>query len=218
MTSRRILGLLTGVLVVVTATGCVSSPTPSARDSAPPTATADPTATATPTATPEPTETATEPTPLTVPACDDLLPLEALRVTSSAAALESFGPVDDERLDRVMGPLATATLADAASSVTCDWGISGSDGSFSVTVAQIAETAGDELIAALRGAPDYDAAEPQGLTAFVRAFPEGLPTHLGYAFDGPVWVTVYGTAVSDVTSVEIAAQAAHAVTAANADG
>lgn len=216
MASRRILGLLIGALVIATMTACASSAAPSAQETAPPTATADPTPSAT--STPAPSETAPEQVPgdLVVPSCDDLLPLEQLRATlgDPAPPIESFGEQPAAEPSG-MGPLANQTLQNAASQVTCNWGIPVSDGVFDVTVAQIEPAARDDLIAALHGAGDYDYAEPEGLPAFQRAVTSGIGTYLGYAFDGPVWVIVDGTVVYEDTVIQVAADAARAVTLAN---
>lgn len=218
MASRPVLGLLSAVLVLAGLTACAAE-TPSATTSPTPSGEAQHSApTATPTPTPAPGEGAPAQVPgdLVVPPCVDLLPLEQLRATlgDPAPPIESFGEQPAAEPSG-MGPLAIQTLQNAASVVTCNWGIPVSDGVFDVTVAQIEPAARDDLIAALHGAADYDYAEPEGLPSFQRAVTSGIGTYLGYAFDGLVWVIVDGTVVYEDSVIEVAADAARAVTLAN---
>lgn len=222
MRSRRVrtafAAALVGAALVLSA--CVPEPAPSASPSAEPTQTtpaASPTPTASPTPEPgaEPTPSASptaQPSALTIPDCDDLLPLPVVQGQFPNAVPIETGA---DPADAMAGPAATAAVRAAAQAEICTWGIPASDGGFNVIVAELAERARDDLIGALRGAGTFTEGSVGGGVSFSREIDTELGiTTVTYVFDDRVWVTVNGTLHLD-SSRQLAAAALESVRAAN---
>lgn len=152
---------------------------------------------------------------LTIPLCEDLLPIAELRSTVDSEGLELLGDQDDAFFDSVLGPLAAEALSDAVKTETCRWAIPQTDGGFTVTTVQLPESVSSELVSALIDSDAYTASDRDGLSLFRRTITSGIGSFLGYSFDGPVWVIAHGTVVSDTTVIDVAADAAASVRTAN---
>uniref|UniRef100_UPI0034E96CA5 hypothetical protein n=1 Tax=Enterococcus faecium TaxID=1352 RepID=UPI0034E96CA5 len=92
-----------------------------------------------PSPTPVATPTADEPAASTVPACDQLFPIEQVRAMFDDDRIEARGEAIARDPALLPGPVAQATYAGATTTRTCGWAIPYSDGGFFITVVRADE-------------------------------------------------------------------------------
>lgn len=188
-----------------TGSGAPASPSPSATPTAEPSSTPPSSATPRPSS---PVEAA-----LTLPSCDDLIPLSVVQAGFGETGSPMQGVAAPESV--MSGPLAKETVANARSSRVCAWLIPSSDGGFAAVAADITVAARDRLISGLRSSSSYTETTVGGSTAFTQADDSDFGSvSLVYAFRGNAWVTVTGT-LSMSTAKSFAKTALASVSAAN---
>ena len=168
------------------------------------------TTTPTVTAPPSPIPTAAA---STVPACDELLPVEQVRALLSEERITTV-EVDPD-LNPGVGPVAQATFETATTSTSCGYGIPDSDGGFVVTVAVIPAVSRGALVTALSSSSEYAHSSADGVEMFTIEVSDGIGSVLAYVFDGPVWATAHGTMLSADSAIAVARTAAGAALPAN---
>ena len=157
--------------------------------------------------TPEPTETPT-PTPtgatsasITVPSCEELIPLEAVaeRFSPDWTVVEENSPQLIEVFRGALGPVALQALDQAEQQKHCTWGIPHSDLLIHVNVAELPDDVGEELVAALEDS-DYQESETDGVRVFTYVFPGAVvgASDISYGFVDDVWIASFGSGLGDL--------------------
>jgi len=173
-------GLLLAALV-----GCApeAAPTPAPTTDEPP----EPTATDTPAPGPTPTATPTE-GPFTIPACDDLAPLEEVR----AAALDDVTLLGT---DWTPSDVIPGTAAEAIEFATqfgvCVWGVDEEQPIVSVVVAELPVEDQDVLLNEISGTVYFEDTL-DGADAFSRDLETDGPSAVTHLLIGDAWMVVTG--------------------------
>ena len=182
---RPRLVLACAAAIAIALTGCGSpapTPTPSATVETSPSATA----------TPAPTTTVE---PLTLPDCEQLLPLPLAKslFSESTEFMGEFPPAEFGGHFEI--PEVASALAAAPQARLCRWGVPNSDGAFALVVAELAASDQAPLISALTTAGF--SSTTMGTVTSMELEQEGVvsteaATHL---FTGDVWIVCDGTSV-----------------------
>ena len=199
-------GAVVGILGVA---GC-SAEAPEAT----PSATVTVTAPASPSAsTPSP-----EATPLSIPDCQTLVPLDVVQSQPSWSGFAFIGQYDDAaEAVAVPGPLAAEVAEGASSRRDCLWGVPSSDNAVAVHVLTIEQADQDRLVAALEGAPEeYTGSEISGATAFSTQAPVGIGEGtIVYAFEDGAWIIMSGHDDDPAVASAVIGTALESIRAAN---
>lgn len=137
--------------------------------------------------------------------------IEQVRVAVNDDRVQGPDPLDVIEAPNVLGPAAQELFRSATELVGCTYGIPQTDGGFYVIVVAVESPAASEVVAALAVSDEYAHTTRGEVEMFSKDVPEGIGTHLGYAFAGGAWAIVQGTMVGPETSVNVAADAVTAV-------
>lgn len=167
--------------------------------------TADPTpapsATRAPEATETPSPTESAPASITVPACGDLIPLEAVaeRFAPDWTMVEENSAQLIEVFRGALGPAALQALDQAEQQKHCTWGVPNSDILIHVNVAELPDDVREELIAALQDS-DFQESETDGVRVFTYEFPGAVvgASDISYGFVDNVWIASFGSGLGDL--------------------
>lgn len=195
--------LLAVAVVGVLLTGCapVATPAPSASTPAP----AGPNSLSPPPATPTPTPVSQ--TIGTIPSCDSLLTVDAMRDATQTESAENLGPIDDFDGSYLPGPVAQRTFSEADASSACSFGIPQTDAGAYTAVALLEARARDDLMSALRSLELYTETVRGDIRVFSMPIESGLGSSIAYAFYANVWVIADGTFLSEETAGDLAVAA-----------
>lgn len=175
-------------------TGCAPEPnapeTSAAVTTAPPSTAPSTTPTATQVDEVEPTNS-----PVVLPSCSELLPIDTARAAVGTTHLEQFepSPVHKEyAYAESFGPVAIEALDGAEQVVQCSWGYPNSDGVATVFVAKLSPDSRERLVTSLRDSVFVERQSDQALI-----FEDHDPNRrksmaVSYGFVGDVWVTHIG--------------------------
>ena len=159
-----------------------------------------------------PTPTA-EPAPLSIPACETLLPLAMARDNFSANTELLGEPAPSDFRGREDVPSILAVLAAASSARVCYWGVPQSDGLFFVTVAVVTPAQRATLESDLAAA-GYAETTTGTVTAYeLDGMNEVSSLGFTHLFTGDAWIHVDGASVA--FSGVIAGQVLDVMRAAN---
>ncbi|WP_143738826.1 hypothetical protein [Microbacterium sp. Yaish 1] len=161
-----------------------------------------------PTPTPSPPSSSER---IVIPDCSGLMSIEQVRVAVNDDRVQGPDPLDVIEAPNVLGPAAQELFRSATELVGCTYGIPQTDGGFYVIVVAVESPAASEVVAALAVSDEYAHTTRGEVEMFSKDVPEGIGTHLGYAFAGGAWAIVQGTMVGPETSVNVAADAVTAV-------
>lgn len=196
-------------LLVIALTGCAGMQ-PSPTGSVVPTITA-----VSPAPTVHPTDSASTDRALTIPGCDELIPLDQVQQYEAWANVVLLQ--DEAELGAELpGPAAQHTAAEARQSQGCSLGVPQSDAMVAVAVLEIDGTARDRLIRELRSEPEYTETDVEGAPSFASSPEEGMGgTTVSYTFVGTAWIILRGTLVDPVTATRIISPVLGELAAAN---
>lgn len=152
-----------------------------------------------------PTEASTPvesaPASITVPSCEELIPLEAVaeRFSPDWTVVEENSPQLIEVFRGALGPVALQALDQAEQQKHCTWGIPHSDLLIHVNVAELPDDVGEELVAALEDS-DYQESETDGVRVFTYVFPGAVvgASDISYGFVDNVWIASFGSGLGDL--------------------
>lgn len=195
--SLRAAGIVSMALLMSGAVACAPEPGNSAgsgnlhESTAPSTTQPSPSATTTPT-TAKPSAKP-EPAPLVLPACGDLLTVDAAHELSGNEATELLDPETAARLrelvrDRMFGPATVTALASAEAEVHCVWGVPNSGALTQVFIVELAPAQKTALLASLDDS-DFVQAQEGAVTTYSLVGEPGVSQQFSwYAFWGDAWI------------------------------